>query len=250
MTWGSQLGFQSLPQSPLFVPRNYGALHDVPSPLAKSTNHLVKTYGGRAGNHAHRARPDVQSGHMRLSGHQTPLWQAVLTYRQIEVVLGLAFAGSLFRQALPSITIDQAGAVNRGFNRRKYCEQHEQHDAVHSWRPMAPIRMRMAVLCRRSRAKTSCVSTSVSLNNVLDIFYNKHLARQQETWPGFATDTTTTVGTVASEFAVHEGWKCWSTPLRCFRNMVHYHVEDVLQPLKQVVFAQNSLDLAFTGEKS
>ena len=74
MTWGGKQGFQSLPQSPLFVPH-----HDNPSVAGTSGQGVLGTWHEERG---------LTWALVELTGHMVPMWQAALAFRQVEVLLG------------------------------------------------------------------------------------------------------------------------------------------------------------------
>ncbi|KAH8883366.1 alpha/beta-hydrolase [Thozetella sp. PMI_491] len=77
MTWGGQLGFQARPSDPLFIPHH----NDDPNvDLA-----TISGQGVMGTTHTERGLTWVL---VMLTGHMVPTWQASVSYRQIEVLLG------------------------------------------------------------------------------------------------------------------------------------------------------------------
>lgn len=74
MTWNGQLGFQSLPQQPLFVPH-----HPTDDLAGASGQGVLGTW------HEERGLTWVL---VDLTGHMVPTWQAAVSFRQMEVLLG------------------------------------------------------------------------------------------------------------------------------------------------------------------
>lgn len=74
MTWGGRLGFQREPREPLFVPH-----HPNPAVEGSSGQGVMGTWHSERG---------LTWALIDLSGHQAPAWQAAVSFRQIEVLLG------------------------------------------------------------------------------------------------------------------------------------------------------------------
>jgi carboxypeptidase D len=74
MTWGGQLGFQSEPREPLFVPH-----HPNPAVASSSGQGVLGTWHSERG---------LTWALIELTGHMVPQWQAAAAFRQIEVLLG------------------------------------------------------------------------------------------------------------------------------------------------------------------
>lgn len=74
MTWGGRLGFQKEPHEPLFVPH-----HPNPNVEGSSGQGVLGTW------HSERGLTWALIG---LSGHQAPTWQAAVSFRQVQVLLG------------------------------------------------------------------------------------------------------------------------------------------------------------------
>lgn len=74
MTWNGQLGFQTMPESPLFVPH-----HPNPDVAGTSGQGVLGTW------HEERGLTWV---FIELTGHMVPTWQAAVAFRQVEVLLG------------------------------------------------------------------------------------------------------------------------------------------------------------------
>ncbi|CAN8096712.1 unnamed protein product [Discula destructiva] len=74
MTWNGQMGFQNLPNQPLFVPH-----HPNPDLAGASGQGIQGTW------HEERGLTWLLIG---LSGHMVPSFQAAVSYRQLEVLLG------------------------------------------------------------------------------------------------------------------------------------------------------------------
>ena len=90
MTWGGQLGFQSQPNSPLFVPYQDGAPSVIPPdpnvPDIRVEVHFTLPASGVLGT-THTERGLTWNLVMN-AGHMTPMFQPALAYRQVEVLLG------------------------------------------------------------------------------------------------------------------------------------------------------------------
>lgn len=74
MTWGGQMGFQSEPRDPLFVPH-----HPNPDVAGSSGQGVLGTWHSERG---------LTWALVDLTGHMVPTWQAGVAFRQIEVLLG------------------------------------------------------------------------------------------------------------------------------------------------------------------
>lgn len=74
MTWGGQMGFQTKPSSPLFVPHH-------PNP------HVAGSSGQGVQGTWHEERGLTWSL-VGLTGHMIPQWQAAVAFRQLQVLLG------------------------------------------------------------------------------------------------------------------------------------------------------------------
>lgn len=74
MTWNGQMGFQEVPSQPLFVPH-----HPNPDLAGASGQGVQGTW------HEERGLTWLLIG---LTGHMVPTWQAAVSYRQMEVLLG------------------------------------------------------------------------------------------------------------------------------------------------------------------
>lgn len=74
MTWGGRLGFDRQPREPLFVPH-----HPNPVVEGSSGQGVLGTWHSERG---------LTWALIDLSGHQSPAWQAAVSFRQIEVLLG------------------------------------------------------------------------------------------------------------------------------------------------------------------
>lgn len=74
MTWNGQMGFQSIPNEPLFVPH-----HPNPDVAGASGQGVLGTW------HEERGLTWLL---IDLTGHMVPTWQAAVSYRQLEVLLG------------------------------------------------------------------------------------------------------------------------------------------------------------------
>lgn len=74
MTWGGKLGFQKAPQEPLFVPH-----HPNPVVEGSSGQGVLGTWHSERG---------LTWALITLSGHQSPTWQAAVSFRQVQVLLG------------------------------------------------------------------------------------------------------------------------------------------------------------------
>lgn len=74
MTWNGQMGFQSMPREPLFVPH-----HDTTDLAGASGQGVLGTW------HEERGLTWVL---VDLTGHMVPTWQAAVSFRQLEVLLG------------------------------------------------------------------------------------------------------------------------------------------------------------------
>ncbi|KUI65651.1 Serine-type carboxypeptidase F [Cytospora mali] len=74
MTWGGRLGFHREPREPLFVPH-----HPNPAVEGSSGQGVLGTWHSERG---------LTWALVDLAGHQVPTWQAAVSFRQIEVLLG------------------------------------------------------------------------------------------------------------------------------------------------------------------
>lgn len=74
MTWNGQMGFQEVPEQPLFVPH-----HPNPDLASASGQGVLGTW------HQERGLTWVL---VDLTGHMVPTWQAAVSFRQLEVLLG------------------------------------------------------------------------------------------------------------------------------------------------------------------
>lgn len=74
MTWNGQMGFQSIPEQPLFVPH-----HPNPDLAGASGQGVLGTW------HQERGLTWML---VDLTGHMVPTWQAAVAFRQLEVLLG------------------------------------------------------------------------------------------------------------------------------------------------------------------
>lgn len=74
MTWNGQMGFQTLPEDPLFVPH-----HNNPDMAGTSGQGVLGTW------HQERGLTWVL---VDLTGHMVPMWQAAVAYRQLQLLLG------------------------------------------------------------------------------------------------------------------------------------------------------------------
>lgn len=74
MTWNGQMGFQSMPRDPLFVPH-----HTNPDVAGTSGQGVLGTW------HEERGLTWVL---VDLTGHMVPTWQAAVSFRQLQVLLG------------------------------------------------------------------------------------------------------------------------------------------------------------------
>lgn len=74
MTWNGQMGFQNIPNEPMFVPH-----HEITDLAGASGQGVLGTW------HEERGLTWVL---VDLTGHMVPTWQAAVSFRQIEVLLG------------------------------------------------------------------------------------------------------------------------------------------------------------------
>lgn len=86
MSWGGQLGFQTQPNDPLFVPIHGGGPTVIPpDPSYPDSPRTTPPSGVLGTTHTERG---LTWNLVMNAGHLTPMFQAALAYRQVEVLLG------------------------------------------------------------------------------------------------------------------------------------------------------------------